>query len=355
MSVDDVRIGIAGKPELFEDPDRKVLMLGELEVRVLVLLVRRLVVDEVALERRHLVLAEERRIGAAPHVPEEVEPLLAFGRAPLGEKALAHQRVRLVEQRFARVFFAVDRDGRECAVRVCGHAAVEQEVAVAHEIHAAVREQELRMLADLAGVIERRAQLVHEVLLLLGQHIRIGGQHGREPLVGKLVLDAVDDHRSALIVHAVQHAAMLHVIVGVLFDDLPLQLEQDDRHRLVHLGDHLGIVVVRVADLAREELRAGIVAVCFERELQKRRERNAVAVLDRVDVAVFQRIDDCGRDERAVARGGAHPQDVVIAPLDIHIMIGKQPVHDDVRAGAAVEHVADDVQPVDDEPLDEVT
>ena len=78
------------------------------------------------------------------------------------------------------------------------------------------------MLADLAGVVERRAELIHEVLFLLGQNVRIGGQHGREALVTELVLDAVDHHRAALVVHAVQHAAVVHPVIRVLFDNLPL-------------------------------------------------------------------------------------------------------------------------------------
>ena len=111
---------------------------------------------------------------------------------------------------------------------------------------------------------------------------------------------------------------------------------------------------MRVADVARQKPRTGIVAVRFQRELQKRRKRDPVTVLDRVDVAVFQRIDDGGRNERPVARRRAHPQDVVVAPLNVDRVIGKQPVHDDMRAGTAVEDVAHDVQAIDDEPLDEV-
>ena len=48
-----------------------------------------------------------------------------------------------------------------------------------------------------------------------------------------------------------------------------------------------------------------------------------------------------------------HPQDVVIAPLDVDLMVVHQVVEDDVRAGTAVVDVADDMQSLDGEALNQ--
>ena len=45
---------------------------------------------------------------------------------------------------------------------------------------------------------------------------------------------------------------------------------------------------------------------------------------------------------------------IVVAPLDIDRVVVHQHVHDDVCAWAAVEDIADDVQVVDDQPLDQI-
>ena len=211
------------------------------------------------------------------------------------------------------------------------------------------------MLLQPLRMVERGAQLVHQVRLRLGERVRIGRQDGRKMRVGKRVRLAVCERdRAVLVIDAVQHRAVIHAVFRIARDDLPLQLEQDDRHRLVHLGDQLRIVVRRVADVARQKARAGIVGVRLHGKREQRRKRDAVAVLERVDVAVLQGIDDRRRDHRAAARRGAHPQHIVVAPLHVDVVIVQKPVQDDVRAGSAVEDVADDVQAVDDEPLDEV-
>ena len=316
---------------------------------------RRLVVDKVALERGHLILAEQRRVRAAPHVPEEIESLLALRGAPRREKALAHPRVRTVEQRLAGVVLAVDRDRRERTVGVQRHAAVEQKVSVADEVHAAVREQKPDVILQPFRMVERRAELIHQLRLRFGQRVRIGRQNRRQMRIRHREHAVVERDGAVLEIDAVQHPAVVHMKLGVVFDDLSLKLEQDDRHRLVHLGDQLGVVVSRASDLARQKLRARIVGVRVDRKRHKRRKRDPVAVLDRVNVAVFQRIDDRRRDQRAAARRGAHPQDVVVAPLHVDVVVAQKPVQNDVRARTAVEHVAHDVQPVDDQPLNEVT
>ena len=52
--------------EIFQDAAAKTLLVDELEIRILRLLVRRLVGDEVHLERRDLVFSEQRRERPAP-------------------------------------------------------------------------------------------------------------------------------------------------------------------------------------------------------------------------------------------------------------------------------------------------
>ena len=60
-----------------------------------------------------------------------------------------------------------------------------------------------------------------------------------------------------------------------------------------------------------------------------------------------------GGDQGAAAGGGAHPEDVVVAPLDVHVVVLHQVVQDHVRARAAVEDIAYQVQLVH-HPLDHV-
>ena len=59
------------------------------------------------------------------------------------------------------------------------------------------------------------------------------------------------------------------------------------------------------------------------------------------------------RDAAALPKRRAHPHDVVVAPLDIHVMLRAQRLHDDVGVRTAVVDVTDDVQLADGQALDE--
>ena len=59
------------------------------------------------------------------------------------------------------------------------------------------------------------------------------------------------------------------------------------------------------------------------------------------------------RDAAALAERGAHPHDVVVAPLDVEGVVLHERVHDDVRIRPAIVDVADDVQALDGQTLDE--
>ncbi len=82
---------------------------------------------------------------------------------------------------------------------------------------------------------------------------------------------------------------------------------------------------------------------------------DAVAVLQHAVVVVSQGGLQHRADADGAAGSGTHPDHIVVAPLDIHIVVAHQQVEDDVRAGAAVEQVAHDVQLVHGQPLDELT
>ena len=65
---------------------------------------------------------------------------------------------------------------------------------------------------------------------------------------------------------------------------------------------------------------------------------------------ISQRIGNAG----LAAGGRPHPQDIVIPPLDVEGMMMHKIVHDLVGMGPAVVNVADNVQVVYGQPLDQI-
>jgi len=80
---------------------------------------------------------------------------------------------------------------------------------------------------------------------------------------------------------------------------------------------------------------------------------DAVAIFQGVQVGVAQGNPDHAGHAGRVACRGAHPQDIVIPPLEIQGMVLHEVFHDQLGPRPPVEHVADDVEMVGDQPFDD--
>ena len=179
-------------------------------------------------------------------------------------------------------------------------------------------------------------ELVHDARLVGGEGIRVprglgGAPHARqrgEVTRAQRVGLLADLHRASRKVDLVQQQASLHVPLGMSADGLSLALEQKDGDGL-HDGRKRGT-------LSLVRIRGG-------GEGAQGRKRDAVALLELRHVAVLQVVAQHRGNARRVARGGAHPAHVVVAPLHVALGQGHEHVHDLVAARAAVPHVAEHV------------
>ena len=86
-----------------------------------------------------------------------------------------------------------------------------------------------------------------------------------------------------------------------------------------------------------------LIAVILLRHAQQVAQIDAVKIFNHAVVVVGKG----GFQHRAAAQraasGGTHPHNVVVAPLEIHVVVGHQSVQNQVRAGAAVKQVTNNV------------
>ena len=125
-------------------------------------------------------------------------------------------------------------------------------------------------------------------------------------------------------------------------------LELEYGYGLVHEGYEVVRLSVYVL-LARHfwpELLAGVVLVCVHGKGGERHEVYTVAVLERGEVGVAQRQAYDIAYTSPVAGLCAHPQHVMVAPLYVPAVVGRQRIEDDVGPGATVVDVAEDVEEV---------
>ena len=226
-----------------------------------------------------------------------------------------------------------------------------EQIAIAAQVHAAGAVEELRMALQLFRLRKLQRQPVHHLALKRRQRIRIRRVDRREAAGAQRVSPALDLDRLSVKVDAMQEPALIHAVFRVTAVELTLQLEHQNRRRLVHAGELHLVILKRLAVVARMELLAGIVAVAGHSQRGERAQGYAVAYLQRFQIAVLDRGHDDLRNARLRQRRRAHPHDVVVAPLHVDLMVVFQSVHDLVGARAAVKHIADDVQAVNRQRL----
>ena len=242
------------------------------------------------------------------------------------------------------------------AIIVKRYGGMEQQVAVADGVHTAVRQQRVDMLVQLLADAERVVQLLHQVGLLGGKLVGVLGIDGGEVAALHLVGLAIDGAGALLVIYHTEHAAVLHLPLGATVKYLGLGLKLQHSDGLVHLGGKLLVLLVHAVAWQQlgQELRAGIVAIHVECKGGQGHQVNAV-LLDSRKVGITQAQAQHVADTGIVTSRGTHPQHIVVAPLDIPRVVLAQGVHDDVGTRTTIVDVAQNMQLVDCEALDNVT
>ena len=137
-------------------------------------------------------------------------------------------------------------------------------------------------------------------------------------------------------------------------DLLSLDLELDDRDHLVHLCCQFrrDRVILICFKNVRLEVFTRIVLIDMRCQRCQRTQVEAVAYLKHVEVVVAYVDTDHRGNARSVSACRSHPQDVMVAPLDIHAPVCHEIIHDDMGFRTSVEYISDYVEPVDSHVCD---
>ncbi|EJW96034.1 hypothetical protein EVA_15854 [gut metagenome] len=317
-----------------------------------------LVCQEVTFESSHLVLVEQRRLRSAPHIPHIIQCEVLFLLAVLVKVSRTDQLVTLVEQLPSPILLPFDLHMLKAAVLVQRHRCMIKQVRVGHQIHPPIRIQTAHVLLQLLTVAERIMNLLHQLPFFLRQLIRIGRVHRREMRIPHLVILPLIHKHAPFEINLFEQLPTLHGKLRTTVNDLSLQLKLDNRNRLVHLRNQaqrlLVVLAIRIIHLRHENL-TRIIAIHIHGKRSQGQQIDSVAILQRTQIAIPQRHAHHVGYAAVVARSRSHPENIVISPLDVEVVIVAQRIHNDMRSRSAVVDIPHNVQRVDGEPLNQVT
>lgn len=235
---------------------------------------------------------------------------------------------------------------------------MEEQVAVRDAVHRTMGEDNSNVALETLADTEGAADAVDEFSLSIGECIGMLWIDGGEIGVAQWVILAVKAYDATLKVTSREEVAVPHAPLGMTLVELPLKLKCDDGNGFVHTGIEeslaLGGFFLAMAEIVGHKDVAGIIGVSLEGEGGEGHEVDAVAFLEDDGVAVAKgKTEDSGY-AAAVAGGSTHPEDIVVAPLDVEVVELAEAVHNEVGAGATIEDVAENVKSLDGEALDDV-
>ena len=234
---------------------------------------------------------------------------------------------------------------------------MEEQVAIVDAIHTAVEQEAGHVAVQAVADAERMSQTEHQFVLLGREAVGMLRVNGREGRVAHGIRLSVEGKRARCMVDVLQQAAVAHAPFGVGGVERLLEFELNDSDSLVHLRHeaHLLLVGVFAAVFkSRLEDYARVIGIGFHGKGGQRHHVDAISFLKRLRIGIAQAEAQDAGDATEVARRRSHPQDVVVAPLDVDVVEVAERVHDKMRARTAVVDVAEDVQAVDGQALDEI-
>ena len=305
---------------------------NELIVRSGRFLVGCLVSNKQTFKSRHLRLAEQRRISSKPQIPHQVAHA-------------AHFTVQIVHQRFSLKGFAVDFYKFKFSVFCHRNAAVVEKIAVDTLIQRAVTVEKSDVPLQFLRIQNRGLQSVHHFLFLFCQLIWIVRIYCWEVGIPQFVYCAVNFHRTVFPVNFIQNQTVFQMILRMRHNPLSFHFELADGNGFVHLRSQglLNLVIlVSFQNMGLEEL-AWVIAVHLLCKGSQRSQVDAISVFQHIKIIIADIHTKNVGNARPVSCRSAHPDNIVIAPLKIHVMIVHQEIQNCIGMRPSVKDISNNM------------
>ena len=212
------------------------------------------------------------------------------------------------------------------------------------------------MLVQKPAVLKGKHQCMQKLLLLPCQPKRIRRIYGRKIHIQHRIFLPWYHHSPLLKIDRFHQQAVIHLILRMPLDDLSLYLELKHSNRLMHLGHQPGIyhIIDILIQNLRCKTRTGIILIYPCRKHGQRPEINPIAILQHIKAVIAD------GDPQDIAHTGfvpcrcSHPGDIMIPPLNIHIMETHQLIHNNIRPWSPVKNISDNMKIVNGKILNQI-
>ena len=233
---------------------------------------------------------------------------------------------------------------------------MKQQVAVNAFVQASVTVKKTDMLLQLFTLKEGRFQGMKHFFFFFCEFIGVFRINGREVGVPQFISHAFYVDGPLSIINFIQQHPVFQFIFRMGHDSLSLYLELADSDGLIHLRRQFRInriVFIFIKDF-RLKVLTRVIPINRRSKDCQRPQVNPVSDFQHIKIIVADVHPQYVCNAGPVSCRRAHPNDIVVSPLKIHVMVIEKKVHNGVRMRASVPDVSDDMQSVYRQVADQI-
>ena len=232
-----------------------------------------------------------------------------------------------------------------------------KQVAICHCIYATVGKQAFHVLLEFFTTLKWLVQFIDHNLFIFCELIRICRVNSREVRVGEFVIHTINLDYILFKINLVEQKATLHIKLFATHDSGSLKFELNDTDSLVHFRNQQIGTTLRLWWSVNfwHKRHTFVVAIHIKCKGGERQHIDAIAVFKHTLVAITELTTHHIRYTAIVAGSCTHPQNIVVAPLNIKVVIVTQYIHYLMWERSTVEHITENVKHIDSKLLNQVT
>ena len=116
------------------------------------------------------------------------------------------------------------------------------------------------------------------------------------------------------------------------------------------------LIVIAVGEIhLRHKNSTRIICISIHGESCQRQQIDSITVFKSTQIAITHGHTYHIGYATIIAGSGSHPQNIMVAPLNVEVMIIAQSIHDDVCSGTTVVYIAYDMKRINRQPLNQIT
>ncbi len=199
--------------------------------------------------------------------------------------------------------------------------------------------------------------LFYQFAFFFRQPVRIGRIYGREVGIAQSIFFSFVYKDATLKINLLQQFAVGHPKLRTTVDNFGLQFKLDNGNGFMHLSDQAQslLIIMSVGKIhLRHEDGARIIGIRIHCKSSQWKQIDSVSVFKRAQVAVAHGHTYHVGNTTIVTGSCTHPENIMISPLNIEVMVIAQRIHDDMRARTTVVNIAYDMKRVNSQTLNQI-